>query len=295
MSYRLVGEDKHGPATGRLRCRRTRLPCSIDDEIASRHTSHRCGVKTAVDYFIVPSDASKIQASMARSMNPRRAAARSRSVGHAPRRRSRSPTTVGARPGGLAVDRHPCRSTDRAPSGGTCRRSRRRRPTGASIAARVPHLEERWVIVGRARTVDCPSRWARPRSAICLRGSTTSSASGPRATSARSPTATGCRPLLFADRGTPPKPSMMPRFWYLPRPKSTCSDPSVRAMDTQIFSVQAISVCDSVAKVVDELVIEPSSAPSSGPMTLPSPWIERFLPRRPLRQRDSFCQSVKSH
>ena len=58
-------------------------------------------------------------------------------------------------------------------------------------------------------------------------------------------------------RDTPPKPSMMPRFWYLPRPKSTCSDPSVRAMDTQIFSVQASIGLRQRGEGVDDLVIEP--------------------------------------
>ncbi len=40
-------------------------------------------------------------------------------------------------------------------------------------------------------------------------------------------------------RDTPPNPSMIPRLWYLPSPKSTCTEPSTLAIDVQIFSVHA--------------------------------------------------------
>ena len=50
-------------------------------------------------------------------------------------------------------------------------------------------------------------------------------------------------------RETPANPSMMPRLWYLPIPRSTCSEPSMRASDPQIFSVQARSDSATVANV----------------------------------------------
>ena len=61
-------------------------------------------------------------------------------------------------------------------------------------------------------------------------------------------------------RETPPKPSMMPRLWYFPSPKSTWSDPSVLAIDTQIFSVQARSDSATVANVSAIWWFSPSSA-----------------------------------
>src|ERR1700690_3284575 len=87
--------------------------------------------------------------------------------------------------------------------------------------------------------------------------------SGPASSSRLARTVHCSRP-----RETPPKPSMMPRLWYLPRPKSTCRDPSVRAIDVQIFSAQARSDSATVANVSAIWWFSPSSARRSAPISL---------------------------